>query len=115
MATLRIKAGAVEMTASLNDSPTATAIWDALPVESSARLWGDEVYFDIPVHCDEDDAQAEVPSGTIAFWPPGDCFCIFFGQTPASPVNVVGTLDGDPAEFARVRSGETVRLERAEG
>ena len=115
MATLRIKADAVEMTATLNDTPTAQAIWEALPIESAARIWGDEVYFDIPIHCDEDDPQAEVPSGTVAFWPPGDCFCIFFGQTPASPVNVVGTLDGDPNEFAKVRSGEAIRLERAEG
>jgi len=114
MPTIRIKAQAVEMTAQLNDTPSAKAIWDALPIDSAARLWGDEVYFDTPVHLDEDDAQAQVPSGTIAFWPPGDCFCIFFGQTPASPVNVVGTLDGEPNEFAKVASGEPIRLERAE-
>ena len=114
MATIRIVADQVEMTATLNDTPTAKAIWDALPIESSARLWGDEVYFDIPVHRDPDDAQAQVPSGTVAFWPAGDCFCIFFGQTPASPVNVVGSLDGDPNEFAKVASGETIRLEKAE-
>ena len=114
MPRLRIKADAVEMTATLNDSLSAKAIWEALPIESAARLWGNEVYFDIPVHCEEEDAQATVPSGTIAFWPPGDCFCIFFGQTPASPVNVVGTLDGDANEFAKVKSGETIRLEREE-
>ena len=114
MPAIRIKAQSVEMGARLNDSPSAKAIWDALPVESAARLWGREVYFEIPVHCDEDDAQAQVPPGTIAFWPPGDCFCIFFGQAPASPVNVVGTLDGDPSEFQRVQSGEAIRLERQE-
>jgi len=113
MNTLRIKTDAVEMTATLNDSPSAKAIWGALPIDSTTRIWGKEVYFDIPVHADEADAQATVPSGTIAFWPPGDCFCIFFGQTPASPVNVVGALDGDPDEFAKVPSGVPIRLEQA--
>jgi hypothetical protein len=55
-----------------------------------------------------------VPSGTVAFWPPGGCFCIFFGQTPASPVNVVGTLDGDPDAFAAVQAGDRIVLEAAE-
>ncbi len=114
MARIRIKADQVDMTATLNDTSTAARIVEALPITSAARLWGDEVYFDIPVHAEEDDAQATVPSGTIAFWPPGECFCIFFGQTPASPVNVVGTLDGEPSEFAKVQPGETITLERAE-
>ena len=72
------------------------------------------IYFEleIPVHDEERDAQAAVPSGTVAFWPPGDCFCIFFGQTPASPVNVVGRLDGNPTEFAKVKSGEVIVMER---
>ncbi len=114
MARIRIKADQVDMTATLNDTSTAARIVEALPITSAARLWGDEVYFDIPVHAEEDDAQATVPSGTIAFWPPGGCFCIFFGQTPASPVNVVGTLDGEPSEFAKVQPGETITLEKAE-
>ena len=114
MAKIRIKTKGVEMTAELNDSPSAKKIWEALPIESRTRLWGQEVYFEIPVHDEERDAQAQVPSGTIAFWPPGDCFCIFFGQTPASPVNVVGKLDGDPMEFAKVKANQVIRLERAE-
>ena len=114
MATIRVKTRNVEMTAALNDSPSAKKIWEALPIESRTRLWGEEVYFEIPVHDEERDAQAQAPSGTIAFWPPGDCFCIFFGQTPASPVNIVGQLDGDPNEFAKVKSNQAIRLERAD-
>ena len=113
MSKVRIQAGSVEMAASLNDSGTAKAILEALPIHSSAQLWGREVYFQIPVHVDEDDAQARVPSGAVGFWPPGDCLCVFFGQTPASPVNVVGTLDGDPNEFAKVESGDAIRVEMA--
>jgi hypothetical protein len=113
MAQIRIKAKRVEMTATLNESATAKKLWEALPIESQARLWGKEVYFEIPIHMDADDAQAKVPSGTVAFWPDGDCLCLFYGQTPASPVNVVGTLEGDPNELAKIKSGEPIRVERA--
>ena len=84
-----------------------------LPMESSARRWGAEVYLEIPLKMPAENAQADVPSGTIAYWPQGHAFCIFFGQTPYSPVNPLGTLDGDPKEFAKVKSGEKIRLERA--
>jgi len=114
MPKMLIKTQAVEMTAELNDTPTARKVWEALPIESTTRLYGKEVYFEIPVHMDEEDAQAQVPSGTIGFWPPGECLCIFFGQTPASPVNVVGQLEGDPNEFAKVEAGETIHLEKAD-
>jgi len=113
MRKIKITAGSVEMTATLNDSKTANALWDILPAANGARIWGDEIYFPIPMNMPEDGARASVPSGTIAFWPPGSAFCIFFGQTPASPVNVVGTLDGDPEKFRKVRDGETVNLEKA--
>lgn len=114
MARIRIVTDKVEMTATLNESESARRLYQALPIEASANRWGDEVYFDIGLEMPEEDPQAEVPSGTIAYWPPGTAFCIFFGQTPYSPVNVLGTLDGDPQEFARVAPGETVRLEKAD-
>lgn len=113
MRKIKITAGSVEMTATLNDSKTADLLWDTLPAANAARAWGDEIYFPIPMKTQEDKAVATVPSGTIAFWPPGSAFCIFFGQTPASPVNVMGKLDGDPKLFKNVRDGETVNLERA--
>ncbi|NOZ19773.1 MAG: hypothetical protein GXP25_01655 [Planctomycetes bacterium] len=111
---IKITAGPVEMTAEMNDTETAKKIWEALPIESSAKTWGDEVYFDIPVDMPEEDAQPKVPSGGIAFWPVGNCFCIFFGQTPYSPVNILGQVDGDENEFAKVGDGDTVKIEKAE-
>jgi hypothetical protein len=62
-----------------------------------------------------------VELGALAYWPPGQAFCIFFGKTPASRgdeiraasgVNVIGQVVGDSTVFKRVRSGATVRLER---
>ena len=114
MAKIKIVTDKVEMLATLNESESAKTFYDALPLEGSANRWGDEVYLDISLAMPEEDPQAEAPPGTIAYWPPGRAFCIFFGQTPYSPVSLLGTLDGDPTEFAQVPSGETVRLEKAE-
>ena len=116
MGQLRIlaKEANIEMVATLNDSATAKEVWKVLPVETSAQTWGEEVYFEIPVKMPEQDAHALVPSGTIAYWPPGQAFCIFFGQTPYSPVNLLGKVEGDPMVFVRVRSGDTIRLEAVE-
>lgn len=101
----------ISMTATLNDSETAKRLLKALPIDAHAQSYGDEIYFEVPLKMGEDDAHAEVPSGTIAYWPPGHAFCIFFGQEPYSPVNVLGTLDGDAKLFARVRSGDKIRLQ----
>ena len=124
MRRLRIRAGQVEAAADLVASPTADAIWLALPIQGRANRWGDEIYFEIPVQrAAAPDARDVVQSGEIAYWPPGAAFCIFFGPTPASrgdeiraasPVNVVGQIDGDAAVFKRVRGGTAVILERSE-
>ena len=121
--TLRIVIGPVSARATLDDSRTARAVWDALPIEAVARTWGDEIYFPVPVSLSEDDAQAVVGLGDLGYWPPGQAFCIFFGPTPAShgeecrpasPVNVFGHVDGDPRVFKTVPAGACIRLERVE-
>ena len=116
MAKLRIVAekASVSMTATLNESETAAKLLKLLPIESHAQTWGDEVYFETPLRAPEQDPHAEVPFGTVAYWPPGHAFCIFFGQEPYSPVNLLGTLDGDANLFARVKSGQKIRLEPVE-
>lgn len=119
---IRITAGRVVAEARLNASKTAEAVWDALPLDVPGEAWGDEIYFGIPVKAKADNAREVVELGDLAYWPPGSAFCIFFGRTPASrgdeirpasPVNVIGRLLGDPTVFKSVRSGTTVRVERA--
>ena len=114
MKKIRITAGQVAMDAELNDSATARKLEAILPVKSSAQTWGREVYFKIAMHHEPENAQAKVPAGTVAFWPDGDCLCIFFGQTPCSPVNVVGKLLGDPNAFEKVRDGDAIHVEKVE-
>jgi len=121
--TIKITAGSVSATATLNESDTAKAIWEALPIEGTAQTWGDEIYFSIPVHLDSDNGQEVVELGDLGYWPPGKAFCIFFGPTPmsqgeeirpASPVNVFGMIEGDPTVFRAVSSGERVVVEKVE-
>ncbi len=124
MRSILIEAGAVKATAELNDSPTASAVWDALPIEARASTWGDEVYFAIPVRLDEAaDAREVMAAGEVAYWAPGHAFCIFFGPTPAShgdeiraasPVNPIGRLTGDPSVFKAVRNGQSITLSKHE-
>ena len=120
---IRITAGSVRVDAELTESETADAFWEALPITGSANVWGEEIYFQVPVDAPlEASAREEMEVGEIAYWPPGSAFCIFFGRTPASvddapraasSVNPLGRVAGDPKDFLGVRSGEEVRLERA--
>jgi uncharacterized protein len=104
----------LQLTAELDDSATATLLLEALPLESPAQTWGDEVYFTVPVATGEEDPQATVAPGAVGYWPPGAALCLFFGQQPVSPVNLVGTLEGDPQVLQAVRDGHVVRLELLE-
>ncbi len=109
-----VEAG-LDLSAELNDSVTAGLLLDELPLESPAQTWGAEVYFTVPVVHGEEKPQATVAAGAIGYWPPGAALCLFFGQQPVSPVNLIGTLDGDPTVLQAVRDGHAVRLERLEG
>ena len=119
---IRITAGGVEVTAELSDTLTADLVWDALPITASGSTWGDEIYFRTPVSDEERDAVPTVDMGAVAYWPPGQAICLFYGPTPmsvgdeirpASPVNVFGRIMGDAAILKSVSSGSEVTVERA--
>jgi hypothetical protein len=110
---IRATFGDLVVTAVLNESNTARQIWEVLPFESEAQRWGDEVYFKTPLDAGEEEQQAEVPTGVVAYWPPGKALCIFFGQKPYSPVTVVGEVEGDAGVLSEVGDGEAVRVEAA--
>lgn len=118
---IRIKTGGISVTAELNETKTAQAIWEALPIKGQANRWGDEIYFSIPVKLETETGQETVALGDLGYWSPGTAFCIFFGPTPmsrgdeirpASPVTVFGHLEGDATLFRAVSSGTRVTIER---
>lgn len=119
---IEISAGDVIVTAVLNDSDTADELWASLPITARAQTWGDEIYFSIPVSLEEAaDSQETVEMGAVAYWPPGSALCLFWGPTPtsapgeirpASAVNVMGLIDGDPTVLGGVADGTEVVVAR---
>ena len=120
---LRIRVGELKVEAELNESKTAQLIWEALPIEGKTNLWGEEIYFAIPVVTgQEQGARDVVSSGELGYWPPGHAFCIFFGPTPASRgdeiraasvVNMIGKVLSDPKIFRKAKDGVKITLDKA--
>jgi hypothetical protein len=123
MARIRISWPRGTATAELRLTPTTAALLAALPCESRANTWGDEVYFELPLAAQlEPDAQQVVEPGTVCFWVEGKSLALPFGPTPVSQgteprlvtrCNVLGKIDGDPRALKGVRDGDTVRVEAA--
>jgi hypothetical protein len=121
---ITITAGNLSLPAELNDNPTAQQIAAALPIEGKANIWGDEIYFEIPVIADQEpDARPEVEVGELGYWPVGHAFCIFYGPTPVStdekpraysPVNIIGRVLGDATQFKGTPNGSTVKIDKTE-
>ncbi len=120
---IRITAGAIEATAELNDTKTAQAIWETLPIKGHVNLWGDEIYFSIPFSLKLEAGQELVNIGELGYWPDGNAFCIFFGPTPvsqgdeirpASPVTVFGKVIGDATVFKKVATGTEIIIRSRE-
>ncbi len=110
-----------EVTANLRETLTVKQLVAALPCESSASTWGDEVYFELPVKVAlEADARQVVEPGMVCFWVQGNALALPFGPTPASrgdecrlvtPCNVLGRIEGDPQQLKNVKAGDAIRVE----
>ena len=106
----------------LNDSPTSKALINSLPIEGISQIWGDEIYFSTSISKENDEwAKETVDLGDIAFWPPGNAVCLFWGPTPAStgdecraasPVNIVGSINEDLEILNSVHSGTKIILSK---
>jgi uncharacterized protein len=107
--------------AQLNDSATAQKVLKVLPIKSDINLWGNEIYFEIDVKSEIEDGKELMDIGDIAFWPPGNAFCIFFGPTPASidtrpraasAVTVIGKItDKDSIEkIKKIKSTDIIEI-----
>ncbi len=121
---IKIVAGSVEVKAKLNGSKIANMVMEAVPISGNASIWGDEIYFGTSITAEEDeDAVSVVDMGCVAYWPPGRAICLFFGPTPmsvgdeirpASPVNVLGQIEGDPTVLKTVPPGASVTISYSE-
>jgi hypothetical protein len=113
----------VQVRARLLETPTADRIWQALPIFSTAQLWGTgEVFFDTPVESGrERNARIIIQAGEIAFSPDRDVIVIAFAPSPISrqgelrlwsPSNVWAAALEDVSVFRSVRPGEKVSVTR---
>ena len=117
-----ITAGSIRLEAELNDTFTAKAISNILPITAAANTWGDEIYFSMPITLELENGQEVVDLGDLGYWPPGGAFCIFYGLTPASQgdeirpasaVTIIGKVPGDVTVLKQT-SVEQVVIEAAE-
>ena len=122
---VRIMVGELKAKAMLNDTETAKKVLGVLSVSASVNVWGEEIYFGIPIEADLENAVDTVNLGEIAYWPQGKALCIFFGRTPVSEgdeirpisaVNVIGEVEGSPRLFQELldglRKGERITISK---
>ena len=118
---ITIKVRQIQAEAELNDTKTAEAIWEALPIEKHANLWGDEIYFYVSLETGLENGKETVALGDIAYWTEGPALCIFLGKTPishgneirpASAVNIIGKIKDINTLLGNVKDGEKITLRR---
>ncbi|MEZ5924377.1 MAG: cyclophilin-like fold protein [Hyphomicrobiaceae bacterium] len=115
-----IQSGAIAIRARLLDTPTAQIVWRALPLFSTAEIWGKEVHFDVPLEAYlEADARQFVTPGDIAYAPDNDAISIAYGKTPTtrgnrirlwSPSNIFAVAYDDVAVLAGVPVGAEISI-----
>lgn len=87
--------GTFSLDAELFDTTIAAGFADNLPYTVSLEQWGNELYGSIGIDMGEENPVPEIPSGGIAYTNNGNYVCIFFGQTPAWPVEYIGRITDD--------------------
>jgi hypothetical protein len=119
-----IAAGAVTVTAELNDTETAKAVWEGLPIQGIASTWGEEIYFSTSLSLELESGREVVEEGDLGYWPPGQALCLFFGPTPASrgdeiraasAVTIFGHVVRDAQVLKSVAGGTPIAVTRSRG
>ena len=111
----------VTIVGDMNSTELAQYVLKSWPINSNIQMWGDELYFPIPSCGETTDISVEtVNKGDIAYWPPGNSGCVFWGPTPiseegeirpASPVIVIGKVEGDPTILSNAKNGKSITVD----
>lgn len=123
MPRILLRAESEALYAELNESRTALSIAESLPAESTVNTWGEEIYFTIPeADTQREEGTLKLEVGDVAFWPEGNCLCVFFGRTPASTkdepvpaseVIIVGKVTEGLEKLGNIRDGEKIEVKMA--
>jgi len=92
---IKLDFGEVVLEAELFDCVVANKFMKHLPCTIELTKWGDELYGSIGRDLGVDNPILEVPAGGLAYTNQGNYLCIFYGQTPAWPVEYIGQIKGD--------------------
>lgn len=107
----------------LNHSNTANMITSNLPLSGVGETWGEEIYFPISLQIEPENPVEVVEEGDLAYWPPMQAFCIFYGPTPVSrgneiraagPVNILGKITDDNSRLKQLQGPVNVKVEKVE-
>jgi len=92
---------------------TAKKIYEALTVEGSSNIYFEEIYFTIPVQMEYENPSDKSKCGDISYWPPGNAFCVFYGESqPASDVNHIGVITENIEVLKSAEEGDRVIIRK---
>lgn len=97
--------GEFQLPVELFDCPLANRFYEGLPYTVSLTSWGNEAYGSIGIDLGEDNPVPEIPKGGLAYTNTGNYVCIFYGQSPAWPVEYIGQIHGGQWQKLLSRSG----------
>jgi len=114
----------VTLRGELLDTPPAQALARLLPLTVKLSRWGEEYYGDLgePLGSFQGETQTVMSVGDLAYWEPGNAFCIFFGPTPASSgpepvaasqVHPLGRVEGDWQALSALGGSVTAKISAA--
>ncbi len=112
--------GKVNLILSDENPETIKKFLSILPFEGKANLWGEEIYFKIPIEeIEPENPRRVLKEGEVGIWIEEPSLCIFFGKTPISKgneiiaysdVNVIGKIEGDFKVFKKIKRGEKIKV-----
>jgi hypothetical protein len=97
--------GSFSLEADLFDTGIADRFAGQLPFKVPLESWGNELFGSIRKDLGSDHPVPSIPPGGLAYTNNGHYLCIFFGQTPAWPVEYIGQIRND--DWIRLVGNET--------
>ncbi len=85
----------IRVKGTLNNSVTAIELYRNLPLDIDLVQWGNELYGDTGISMPQRNLVPQLQAGSIAYSTRGNYLCVFYGQQPAWPVEVIGEIEND--------------------
>lgn len=98
--------------AEIFSDPVGNRFLQNLPYTIEVTLWGGEAYGELGVDLGRYKPVPAIPPGGLAWSKKGGYFCLFFGQTPAWPVDYFGQIKGEDWEKLKGLNFNTLKVRR---